>query len=459
MSTKVTRANPDGDSAPLTTDPTRPVFLVESGEDSDALRALGLEADWCAPGTWTDEIGTGLQGRRVVVVPNNHLVGHRHAFVVGRSLMTQGVTVGLLPLVGSGEGEGASEWLARPGNDATRLLRDAAEALPPAQAAARDAPAEADATAADLIRANATLRWAWEGWIPLGVLTAIAAEPGVGKTRLCGDLARRIYHSAPWPDGKPMSIPAGSRVLWVASDNQHPQLTEICKEMDIPPEAIVLNSVASNPFGGTMLDDKADLARFEERIQRVRPAAVFIDTTVNATDRGCTKPEDAKAFFVPLMQIAQRAPWCAIVCVTHLNTAGKALGLRIRGQCRVVIHLSAPDPEGQPARRRLWVDKSMAKHPPPLGVTMGNDGNTYDDQPPEAAEGNTPAPRADKTGGWLREKLKEGPRKVAELISAADEGGISRGSLYRARERLGVEEYELEGRKYWEVPVPAGAAT
>ncbi len=274
------------------------------------------------------------------------------------------------------------------------------------------------ATAADLIRMNAGLRWLWQGWIPVGVLTGLASEPGVGKTRFCADLARRIYLGLPWPDGTAMTSPKGSKVLWVAADNQHPELASLPVQFGFPAEAVMLNASKAEPFTGNMLDSKADLTAFERRIRVHQPALVFIDTALNATDRGCVKPEDAKAFFVPLQQIAQRMD-VAIICLTHLNASGKPLGRRILGQMRVMIQMCQPDPVNQPHRRKLWVTKSNSLMPGVLGVTMGSGGNEYDDKPPVApaaveAEGEVGS-RLDEVCDWLQDLLTLGARKVCEI--------------------------------------------
>jgi hypothetical protein len=213
---------------------------------------------------------------------------------------------------------------------------------------------------------------------------------------------------------------------------------------------MVFSTSKEEPFGGTSLDQAEDLQRLHAAIRTVKPALVFIDTTLNATDRGCTKPEDAKAFFVPLMEIARKTG-CPLVCVTHLNASGKALGLRIRGQCRVVWHLSMPDP-AQEDRRKLWVEKSLAKYPPPLGVTMKDAGNDYDHDPP-AEPGQEPGERKATRYGelvaWLREALAEGPRRISELRDEAEDKKFSSATLYKARKEGVVEEYEESGRTFW----------
>ena len=49
------------------------------------------------------------------------------------------------------------------------------------------------------------------------------------------------------------------------------------------------------------------------------------------------------------------------------------------------MRLECPDPRSR--RLRLWMEKSFAKKPPAMGVTIKADGNTYDFNPPAGPEG------------------------------------------------------------------------
>ena len=44
------------------------------------------------------------------------------------------------------------------------------------------------------------LDWLWPGRIPLGKLTLLAGDPGLGKSFVTLDLAARVSRGAPWPD-------------------------------------------------------------------------------------------------------------------------------------------------------------------------------------------------------------------------------------------------------------------
>jgi hypothetical protein len=310
-----------------------------------------------------------------------------------------------------------------------------------------------DATADDLVRLQATVQWTWPGWIQRGTLTCLASDPGIGKTRLCADLTRRVWHAEPWPDGAPPTMPPRSRVLWIAADSQWAELGTLPDAFGFPPEAIVLNGRRSNPYVGTNLDSIEDLAEFERRIRRVQPALVFVDTAGNATDRNQGRPEEAKAFFKPLAEIATRNN-TSIILVTHLNRGGQVLGNRIVGAVRQVVKLDCPD-QTQEDRRRLRVEKTNSQKPPALGVTMGSAGNTYDHDPPTGADEVAPARVVGRPSHlyadmeWVREYLATGAKMVAQTRRDAQASGIGASRLYRARDALQVVEYEVDGRLWW----------
>ncbi len=201
-----------------------------------------------------------------------------------------------------------------------------------------------------------------------------------------------------------------------------------------------------------MLDSAEDLADFESRIKRHNPVLVFVDTSLNATDRSSHKPEDAKAFFVPLQQIAARCQ-TAIVCVTHLNAGGKPLGRRIMGQGRLVMQIEKPDPS-QETRRKLYVVKSNSLFPPALGVTLGSEGNDYDLNPPESAEGTTREGLSSKTQEameWLADFLAGGPKSAGNTVNEAEKAGITKPTLFRAKDNLGIVSSGPKGQVQWEL--------
>lgn len=306
------------------------------------------------------------------------------------------------------------------------------------------------ATIEDLIRAGSQVRWLWPGWIPQGVLTALASEGGKGKTRFCADLMRRVRHRFPWPDGAAMSADPDGLWLWVMADNHHDEIVSLSLQFDIAPN-IRINALKSDPYGGVTLETAEDLTALDARIHAIQPAMVVIDTVGNATDKNLSKQEDAKAFYFPLQVLARRHR-CGFLCLTHLNAGGTFLGRRVLEKVRVAIRMQQPEGE---ERRRLEVIKSNSKKPPALGLTMADNGNEYDANPPEVstlepgAKPGRPDPKVQDCADWLAAQLEKGPRKVSTTRHEAEECGFTVGTLYRAMRLLRVEEYEADGRKWW----------
>lgn len=102
------------------------VYIVEGEKDANRLAELGLVATTCAGGSkkWRAEHSKHLQGRQVVIVPDNDAPGRAHAQQVAESL--QGIAQGIrvLTLPGLPEKGDVSDWLDAGGT------REQLEALP-----------------------------------------------------------------------------------------------------------------------------------------------------------------------------------------------------------------------------------------------------------------------------------------------------------------------------------------
>lgn len=294
------------------------------------------------------------------------------------------------------------------------------------------------ATLADIRRVMADEQWIWEGYIPAARIAGVAAYEGVGKTRFVMDLARRMWFGLPWPDGQPATLPEKTPTLWVCADGQQDDLAAIAESMGLPDEALYFNTSSREPYGGTEIDADEDRQRLEAFIQQVRPGLVFIDTLTNATSYDLCRATENKAMMTPLRDIAQRTQ-TPIIPLLHLSKEGHALGRRITGITRVIIQLGCPDPENS-GRLRLSVPKSIAKKPPPLGVTMGDTGNTYDHSPPTAPEpgkvGRPPEAR-DKAERFIRDALAADNDQIGnDLVVKWGATGGSKNTFWRAVEAM-----------------------
>jgi hypothetical protein len=309
------------------------------------------------------------------------------------------------------------------------------------------------ATLADVRRLIASTAWPWPGWLAGGVLNGLASDPGVGKTIMAMALAEILWFGRPWPDGQANPFAPGTKTLWVPGDRHFTQLLDLAAQYGLPDEAILFNAPDCDPTGGLDLDDTAYLESLKAWIEEEKPGLVIVDTVGMTTGRNLCKPEDARKYFGPLMGIANETT-VPFLLLTHLSKDDNPLGRRIVGACRVVWKLATPDTEGQSNRRRLWVDKSYTLKPSPLGMTISDQGSSFDSCPPSKSgppRGNSQKLEACKQ--WLKERLLLNSSRVSEVRTDAEKADYSAGILYKAKDALEVVEEVIANRKWWSLPV------
>ncbi|MDB5349204.1 MAG: putative ATPase [Planctomycetota bacterium] len=314
------------------------------------------------------------------------------------------------------------------------LMRIALAGLDPEGPPPETMDSRSFATLEDIARIVSNQPWLWRDWIAGGVLNVVASEPGTGKTRFALDLARRLWFALAWPDNQANHLPERTKTLWIQGDRNFAEMLQASQDFGLPGESVALGSSPDDPTGALDLDDPETLAAIGQRIEAAAPALVVIDTVGMVTDRNLCRPEEARAFFAPLIDLAGKTG-VAFLGLTHLSKDKEALGRRIVEKARVVIKMTQPDPEGQKDRRRLWVDKTAVVKPPALGITMGGAGNDYDFTPPaerEANRGGRPPEKLDKAIAFLTEKLTGGDRKWCELVTEWEALNEAKGTLFNA---------------------------
>jgi hypothetical protein len=333
------------------------------------------------------------------------------------------------------------------------------------------------ATLADAARAAGELRWRWDRWIPAGVLSLLVAKGGTGKSRLAMWLARLFWYGLPMPDGSANPLPAGTPTLWVLVDRNWQGTAALASAFGVPLEAVHLNTPKDAPLSLPELDRPQTTAGLKSQILALNPALVVVDTITYATARDTAKADQAKHAFDALMDVAAETG-TAILGLTHTNAEGSTLNRRIEERARSAIYLLEPDPETQPGRMRLWVEKAEVEKPSPLGVTHRADRLDFDHAPPAKGEpirqrGRSPM-KSSQLASWLWAQLQLEPVAISTLVDTARLDGLlasptdekpkpSISPLYNARDRIPslypgyeVEELELAGdggrlRRYWKI--------
>jgi hypothetical protein len=157
-----------------------------------------------------------------------------------------------------------------------------------------------------------------------------------------------------------------------------------------------------------------------------------------------------KGLKAPLARLAQTHGVNACLML-HLSREGQALGRRVKGVTRTLMHPGCPDPEGQPDRLKFWVEKSYSRKPPALGATLGSDGDAYDFDPPRApapSKGGRPSNEPDKARLFIIGELtRENDRKAKALWAEWEEAGGNKNRFWDARHAMVAKgELTCEGK-------------
>jgi len=293
------------------------------------------------------------------------------------------------------------------------------------------------ANVADIRRIMASVRWLWEGWIPASRILGLASLEGVGKTRLAMDLNRRVYLGEEWPDKQKMSVPPGTPSLWLCADGQHDEMADMMPSFGLPDEAVIFPALPEDPYGNTSLDDPTTLSMIDAAIVAHKPWALFVDSLTYATSRDLCEQRTIATLKGPLVGLVQRHQ-LNIILLLHVSKEGQALGKRIKGITRTLLHLECPDPESCP-RLRFWVEKSYGKKPPALGVTMGDSGNEYDFDPPARLDTSKESKAPEKLGlaiAFISKELGISDRATVDLVKEWEAKGGTHGTFFNARRKM-----------------------
>lgn len=298
----------------------------------------------------------------------------------------------------------------------------------------------------------APITWLWEGWIPRGMITILAAIPGAGKTGLMLDFSRRISSgNETWPDGKPIQNPGGN-VLYVDAENQ----PEVIKERAIAWKMKTKRFYLKWPQDGEIFD-LAD-QRYQDLVYEwayaARPELINIDSLSVINTKGENNIEDVRRILSYLVTLA-RDMKSGLILSHHLrkrpSMISPVLDLSqddLRGSSHIVaagrsilglsvIQTSEEfDPNGP--RKLSALKMTLGPFPKPLGyeiVPAYPAGYTL--QWGEAPKPFKQPDKIDKCRDWLLEILdgRELSRKQIHKLGKEEED-YSAGTINRALSRF-----------------------
>jgi len=200
------------------------------------------------------------------------------------------------------------------------------------------------------------VRYAWRGRIPLGAVSLLVGDPGLGKSTTTLELAARLSRGQLEGDlfGEPVTV-----LLATAEDAiAHvvvPRL--IAAGADL--ERVKVVAVRRDGMtGGLMFPD--DLPRLRDRVLAERPRIFIVDPLVAhlSDEVNSHRDQDVRRAVAPLARLAEEAD-LAVVGIVHLNKATAAHVLsRVAGSVAFVaaarsLLLLGPDPDDRDGPTRI----------------------------------------------------------------------------------------------------------
>jgi len=427
------------------------VFVVEGERDVHALEAQGIVAT-CNPGgagKWREEYGEALRGADVVVVADRDKAGREHALEVARSLEGTAASVDVVePAVGSD----ISDHLAAGKGIGQLVPVSPVGDTPPEQLARVQHPADGVSSISFEDIEPEAIRWLWPGYVPLGMLTLLVGDPGLGKSLLTCELAARTSRAG------------GSVLLASAEDSKGATVRPRLEAADADLGRVYSISLRRDGVeeGIALPDDVAQLEQLvvdrAARLVVIDPLMAHLPEAVNSW-----RDQSVRRALAPLHRMAE-AHGCAVLVVAHLNKdrqghalyrTGGSVGIPAavrsalllardpddedgeRGSQRVLAHFKCNIGTEQPSLSCRVETTTVGPLEAPLIRILGESG--VDANALLQADHGEGRSEVDEAADFLCSELGDGPRPASDVVKAARGAGIAEKTLRRAKDRLGVK--------------------
>jgi hypothetical protein len=296
------------------------------------------------------------------------------------------------------------------------------------------------------------VRWLWQGYIPLGAVTIIQGDPGVGKGTLTADIAARVTQGMPMPLDDFPTEPRNVLLLSTAEDDLR---------ATILPRMMAAGADRSRAHAfEDVMEIPGDLCFVQDMIQEYKSTLVIFDPLNAYLSEKVDghKDQHVRKALTPLKIIAEQTG-AAIVLVHHLNKApggkamyrgGGSIGITGAARCVLLIEEHPQKPENRVIAR---VKGNLSAPPPSLEFTLESHREygvptiqwggvvtyTADQLLSGLSKDTNYTETVIKACEFYRQELEDGEEHSSEEIEQKrEEAGISERTGKRVRKLLGV---------------------
>lgn len=319
--------------------------------------------------------------------------------------------------------------------------------------------------------------WLWSDRIPLGKLTIIVGDPGLGKSLLGAYLAATVSQGALWPLTEDPA-PKGSVLLVSTEDDIADTIVPRLHAAGTEMRAVHLCQGMEHGSGRCSLDLTRDIEALEQAATDLGDLRLVVIDPITAC-LGRANPNTAGAIRAVMTRLADFAArtGVAVVVISHLNkSASRSAMMRATGSLAFVAvaraaFLVIKDPIHADQRLLLPIKCNLSADRQGLSfrvesVSIGTGTAprlVFDNEPvaiaaDEALNETRSIKEArsalEEAKDFLLEYLTDGAMPALDVQAAAQAMGISSASLRRARKELGItpKKSGMTGEWRWMLP-------
>lgn len=312
------------------------------------------------------------------------------------------------------------------------------------------------------------VEWLWEPYIPLGAITILQGDGGLGKTTISSIIAAAITMGTPLP-GQTAPSSCANVIMQNAEDSYSKTIRPRLEGFGADCDRIHVIDDDDEPLSFT--DE-----RLEQAIVSVKPRLCILDP-IQAYFGG--KDMNSTVAVRPIMKqlgkIAEQNN-CAVLLVGHFHKQGSSPQYRGLGSIDIYNAARSVLTVGKLAweetdMRAMVHNKSNLTAP---GISQAytfdpGDGFTwlgdYDVTVEEMLKGKRkdrpeqeavqPESQSNKARRLILDALADGSVPAGDMEKLAGDNGISMKTFNRVKTDLGVISVPLNGRWYWQIPIDA----
>ena len=306
--------------------------------------------------------------------------------------------------------------------------------------------------------------WLWEPYIPIGKLTLLEGDPGLGKTWLSLVLAAAVSRGSPLP-GSAARSPANVLIMTAEDglgDTLRPRLDLAEADLD---RVNVLDGIRGEDGKRTEVT-LADLDILETSLDQIRPKLVIVDPIQGYLGAGVdmNRANEVRPLLAAIARLAEQLN-CAIVAIRHLRKSGadravhRGLGsIDFSAAVRSIL-VVAEDPENDECRVVAHSKSNLAPKGTSLRFTLVGGAFAWagasDLRAEELLATREREPRRQTAAAeLLEEMLADGPVSVTDLKQEAKAAGLAWRTVERAKDQLRVQTKKIAFSGGWEWVMP-----